>query len=141
MAEEFAFNQFDPQTRRDPFPLFARARREHPVFPHPGFPIVSVFRYADIQSILKDPETWSNRLPPPPGIAPALVPEPSMLGQDPPQHPQSNQGVVLEFPTPVLSQPYLSPTSLITFPASHQSAAVDAAKPRTSSGGRAGAVS
>ncbi len=86
MSDEFSFNPFDDDTRRNPFPLFARARREHPVFPHPGLPIVSVFRYADIQNILRDHETWSNRFPPPPGVDPDLIPPPSMLGQDPPEH-------------------------------------------------------
>lgn len=82
----FSFNPFDEATRRDPFPIFARARREHPVHPHPDFPIVSVFRYHDTISILKDPETWSSRFPPPPGFDPVEIPEPSMLGQDPPAH-------------------------------------------------------
>jgi cytochrome P450 len=85
-AEEFTFNPFDDATRRNPFPIYERGRREHPVYPHPGLPIVSVFRYADIQGILKDPETWSNRFPPPPGVDPEQIPEPSMLGQDPPEH-------------------------------------------------------
>ena len=53
---------------------------------HPGLPITSVFRYADVHAILRDADTWSSRFPPPPGIDPALLPEPSMLGQDPPQH-------------------------------------------------------
>ncbi len=82
----FAFNPFDDATRRDPAPLFARARREHPVYQHPEFPIVSIFKYADVQGVLRDPETWSNSFPPPPGTDLALVREPSMLGQDPPDH-------------------------------------------------------
>jgi cytochrome P450 len=86
VAEEFNFNPFDAETRWNPFPIYARARREHPVYAHPGVPIVSVFRYADVQAILRDPVTWSNRFPPPPGIDPAQMPEPSMLGQDPPEH-------------------------------------------------------
>jgi cytochrome P450 len=86
MTAELNFNPFDDATRRNPFPLYALARREHPVYRHPDFPIVSVFRYADIQAILRDPKTWSNRFPPPPGFAPEQIPEPSMLGQDPPEH-------------------------------------------------------
>ena len=82
----FDFNPFDDATRRDPFALYARARREHPVFPHSGLPIFSVFRYADIQGILRDPATWSNNFPPPPGIDPERLPPPSMLGLDPPEH-------------------------------------------------------
>ncbi len=82
----FEFNPFDDATRRNPFALYAEARREHPVYPHAGLPITSVFRYADVQAILKDAATWSSRFPPPPGVDPADMPEPSMLGQDPPQH-------------------------------------------------------
>jgi cytochrome P450 len=83
---EFTFNPFDPDTRRNPAPVYQRARREHPVYRHPGLPIVSVFRYADAQSILRDPETWSSKFPPPPGVDPARLPPRSMLGQDPPDH-------------------------------------------------------
>lgn len=85
-AAPFDFNPFDPDTRRDPYALFARARREHPVFAHEMFPIVSVFRYADAQAILKDPQTFSSNFPPPPGINREDLPPPSMLGQDPPEH-------------------------------------------------------
>ena len=83
---DFAFDPFDADTRRDPAALFARARRESPVYRHPDVPIVSIFRYADVQSVLRDPETWSNHFPPPPGVDPASMPDPSMLGQDPPHH-------------------------------------------------------
>ena len=86
MSEPFVFNPFDDATRRNPYALFARGRREWPVLPHPELPIFSVFRYDDVQGILKDAATWSSRFPPPPGIDPADVPEPSMLGQDPPEH-------------------------------------------------------
>jgi cytochrome P450 len=86
MHDEFSFNPFDEHTRRNPYPIYAQARRQHPVYPHPGFPITSVFRYDDVQAILKDHLTWSNRFPPPPGVDPAEMPEPSMLGQDPPEH-------------------------------------------------------
>ncbi len=86
MGDDFDFNPFDLDTRRNPFSLYARGRREHPVHPHTGLPITSVFRYADVQAILKDPATWSSRFPPPPGVDPENFPEPSMLGQDPPQH-------------------------------------------------------
>jgi cytochrome P450 len=86
MAGEFAFNPFDPETRHNPFPWYAQARREYPIFRHPGLPIVSAFRYADVQAILKDPITWSNRLPLPAGLDPSQFPPPSMLGTDPPEH-------------------------------------------------------
>jgi len=85
-VQPFAFNPFDPDVRYDPFPLYARARREHPVYAHDGLPLVSVFRYDDIQTILKDPTTWSNFFPPPPGVELRADLPPSMLLQDPPEH-------------------------------------------------------
>jgi cytochrome P450 len=83
--EPFAFNPFDEETRRDPYPLFARARREHPVFRHEGLPVSSVFLHADCQAILRDPKTWSSMFPTPPGFTPEDVPR-SMLVTDPPEH-------------------------------------------------------
>ena len=79
------FNPFDEATRRDPYALFARARREHPVWRHEGLPVVSVFRHADCQAMLRDPQTWSSAFPTPPGFAPEDVPR-SMLVTDPPEH-------------------------------------------------------
>jgi len=83
--EPFRFDPFDEATRRDPFPIFARARREHPLWRHEGLPVSSVFRHADCQAILRDPKTWSSRFPTPPGFAPEDVPR-SMLVVDPPEH-------------------------------------------------------
>jgi len=81
----FAFNPFDDATRRDPYPLFARARREVPVFRHQGLPVSSVFRHADVLAILRDPQTWSNEFPPPPGFDADDLPR-SMLIVNPPEH-------------------------------------------------------
>src|SRR2546425_152001 len=83
-AAPFSFNPFDEQTRRDPYGLFARARREHPAWRHEGLPVVSVFRHADCQAILRDPQAWSSAFPTPPGFAPEDVPR-SMLVTDPPE--------------------------------------------------------
>jgi cytochrome P450 len=85
-TQPFSFNPFDPDIRYDPFPLYARARREHPVFVHEGLPVASAFRYDDIQAILKDSATWSNVFPPPPGVVLRADLPPSMLMQDPPEH-------------------------------------------------------
>lgn len=84
-AAAFQFDPFDEQTRRDPYALFARARREHPVWRHEGLPVHSIFRHADCQAILRDPQTWSSSFPPPPGLAADDIPR-SMLVQDPPEH-------------------------------------------------------
>jgi cytochrome P450 len=83
----FAFQPLDPATRRDPFALYARGRREHPVFAHEGLPlrVVSVFRHADVQAILRDADAFSNVFQ---LISPEVgdVRPPSMLGTDPPAH-------------------------------------------------------
>jgi cytochrome P450 len=81
----FTFNPFDEATRRDPFPLFARARREHPVWAHEGMPLFSVFRYADVQAILRDPVAWTSAFPAAPGFEPEDI-LPTMLVSDPPEH-------------------------------------------------------
>jgi cytochrome P450 len=100
--EPFRFDPFDEATRRDPYPTFARARREHPVLAHEGLPVFSLFRYADVQAVLKDPATWSNAFPPPPGMtADELLP--TMLGMDPPKHTRL-RGLVNQAFTPRMVQ-------------------------------------
>jgi cytochrome P450 len=89
MTPPFAFNPLDPATRRDPFALYARARREAPVLVLEGLPlrVASVFRYDDVQAILRDAETWSNVFQRGPLAAEAEnMPPPSMLGSDAPEH-------------------------------------------------------
>lgn len=60
MSDSFAFDPMDAATRRDPFPVYQRARREAPVYAHAGLPVRSVFRYDDVQEILRDAGTWSS---------------------------------------------------------------------------------
>ena len=95
-AAPFSFNPFDEATRRDPYALFARARREHPAWRHEGLPVVSVFRHADCQAILRDPPAWSSAFPTPPGFAPEDVPR-SMLVTNPPEHTRLRALVSLAF--------------------------------------------
>jgi len=61
-----AFDPLDPDTRRDPFPLHARARREALLLAHEGLPlrVFSLFRYQDCQALLRDAEAWSNDFSP-----------------------------------------------------------------------------
>ena len=84
----FAFDPLDEAVRRDPFPLYARGRRELPVLPHRGLPLrlFSVFRYADCQAILRDDRTWSNDFQTLAGLDEAELPPPSMLGMDGAEH-------------------------------------------------------
>jgi cytochrome P450 len=85
MPTPFDFNPFDDATRRNPFPLYARGR-ELGIHRHPGLPVSSVFRYADIVEVLRDAATWSSRFPTPPELADFDARPPSMLGTDPPEH-------------------------------------------------------
>ena len=85
-VEPFDFNPFDEALRRDPYALFARGRREQPVFAHPTFPVVSLFRYQDVQGLLRDPAQWSSFFSLPAGMERPEDMPPSMIGQDPPEH-------------------------------------------------------
>ena len=87
MSEPFAFSPLDPKVRRDPYALYARGRREHPVYLHEGLPlrVASVFRHADVQAILRDDVTFSNSFPLNRQLAELAsdeLPPPSMLGTD-----------------------------------------------------------
>ncbi len=93
MTQPFAFNPIDPDVRRDPYALYERGRREHPVFAHTGLPIplVSVFRYADVQAVLRDAAGFSNDFAAGRDLPPEIAElgkqaPPSMLGTDPPKH-------------------------------------------------------
>ena len=72
--------------RRDPYAVYARGRAEFPVHAHEGLPVVSIFRHADIQMVLRDPTTFSSDFPLPPGMTRRNDLPNSMLGQDPPEH-------------------------------------------------------
>jgi cytochrome P450 len=89
----FVFQPLDPATRRDPYALYARGRREFPVFFHEGLPlrVFSVFRHADCQEILRDDATFSSvfRVAQIAGASGEDLPElppPSMLGTDGAEH-------------------------------------------------------
>ena len=82
---DFRIDLTAPAFVADPFPTYQRGRDEHAVFRHPGLPVVSLFRYADILPVLKDPVLWSSKSPPGTGGNRAEE-DASMLGQDPPLH-------------------------------------------------------
>jgi cytochrome P450 len=93
VSEPFVFDPLDPAVRRDPYALYDRGRREHPAFVHAGLPVplVSVFRYADIQAVLRDHELFSNDFARGRNLGPevaelAAQAPPSMIGMDPPDH-------------------------------------------------------
>lgn len=91
------FTPLDEHFLQDPFPFYARLRREAPVTFAPAFHFWLVSRYADVQSVLKDARTYSSRdtLRPPvelPRQVMAILepagyrPEYPLLGDDPPAH-------------------------------------------------------
>ncbi|MEE2677848.1 MAG: cytochrome P450 [Myxococcota bacterium] len=94
MTKPFAFLPIDPAVRRDPYALYARGRREFPVFEHEGLPVrlFSVFRHADCEAILRDADTWSNSIRSDQftdhlgGEELPELPPPSMLGTDGAEH-------------------------------------------------------
>src|SRR4051812_10508511 len=58
LAAEFL--PFDPSFLRDPYPFYARARREAPVFWSPVMNAWVVSRYDDVVAILTDHERFSS---------------------------------------------------------------------------------
>jgi cytochrome P450 len=82
LAQNFAFDPLDEATRRRPFPLYDRARREFPVYEHSGLPVLSVFRYADAVEILKDADIWSSNFAR--VIQPYLFEHPELAEEMPP---------------------------------------------------------
>jgi cytochrome P450 len=92
MPEPLAFSPMDPAFRRDPYPVYARARREQPAVEHRGLPmrIVSIFHFADVQATLRDAAAFSNDFPTPRAMREELghdaLPPPSMLGSDGDRH-------------------------------------------------------
>ena len=54
------FDPLDPGYLADPYPHYARFRKEAPVFYAPKIEFWVVSRYEDILRIVKDPETFSN---------------------------------------------------------------------------------
>ena len=89
MSQTFDFDLLDVEHRRDPFDTYARGR-DVGIIAHESLPLPlhSIFRYEDIQAVLRDHETFSNVFPRNPSVADAIgeEPPPSMLGSDPPRH-------------------------------------------------------
>ena len=58
---QIAYDPFDPATRENPYPVYARLRDEEPVHRVEGLGLAVVSRYADVRAILKDPRSFSSR--------------------------------------------------------------------------------
>ncbi len=78
------YDPFDPETRRDPHPVYARLRAEAPVAACPAHGFFVVSRDEDIRRMLRDVATWSSRFGPGLGKAPENAG--ALVGVDPPEH-------------------------------------------------------
>ena len=58
---EIAYNPFDPEVRRNPWPVYARLREEAPLYPVPGLGFAVLSRYGDVLGALKEPRSFSSR--------------------------------------------------------------------------------
>jgi cytochrome P450 len=105
---EIAFDPLDPAQRADPFPVYAEARRDAPVFYAPAFDLWVVTRYDDVLAVLKDHETFSSRNAlrsapheHPPEVREVLAqgwPElPIILDSDPPLHTRIRRPITKAF--------------------------------------------
>jgi cytochrome P450 len=54
------FDPLEPEQMEDPYPLYARARREEPVFYSPKYGFWVVTRHADLCTLLRDTATFSS---------------------------------------------------------------------------------
>jgi cytochrome P450 len=90
------YNPFDSAQKRNPFPFYAHARQETPVFFSPILNMWIVTRYEDIMTVLKEPAVYSSMniiespVPPPPAVMAILqkgIPfVPALINNDPPSH-------------------------------------------------------
>jgi cytochrome P450 len=90
------YNPFDQVQKRDPFPFYAHARRETPVFFSPILNMWVVTRHEDILTALREPAVFSSLniiespTPLPPEVLEILsqgIPfVPSLINNDPPSH-------------------------------------------------------
>lgn len=89
------FDPLDPAQVADPYPVLSKARREVPVFFVPDYDMWCVTRYEDIETVLRDTETYTSAdfvgMPEfPPEIAEQLPEghplEGTLAAVDPPEH-------------------------------------------------------
>jgi cytochrome P450 len=80
MGDEY--DPFLPEVQRDPYPYYARLRREQPVFRIATRSMWAVSRHADVGSALKRAEVFSSAVM----AVPDLPASESLLSADPPAH-------------------------------------------------------
>ena len=83
---------FSRAFQEDPYPSYARLRREAPVYREPRYGVYALTRFADVDEALRDHETFRSGAGPAPMPMPADRPGMAMLpllaATDPPHHDQ-----------------------------------------------------
>ena len=105
MSETVAYDPASPSEYQDPFPGWAWARANAPIFYTPKHNLWWVSKYDDVRTIIETPEIFSskgalNTPPPPPDIAALMdgVPwEHTITTQDPPEHSRLRRLVQVAF--------------------------------------------
>lgn len=94
------FDPLSPEFLADPYPMLARARREAPVFYHPGMDLWVITRHDDLVTAVNDFETFSSRatgvVPPPADLAPRVprnLMNHAFISIDPPEHTVSRKNI------------------------------------------------
>lgn len=92
-----AFDPFDSSVRADPYPHYARLRDEAPCVHLDQYNVWLVSRYADVDRVLRDWQTFSSRQGA--ALEPAATPEEGgvILSTDPPEHTRIRRAVSREF--------------------------------------------
>jgi hypothetical protein len=93
---------FSPEVLADPYPVYARLRREAPVYREPDAGSYVLTRFDDVYGVLRDHETFSSAK----GIAPGMQssPIPMLVMTDPPRHTRLRALVNKAFTPRVLAQ-------------------------------------
>ena len=55
------YDPSDPEVSRNPYPIFERMREEAPLYHHPDQDFYAVSRFADVEGVLKDRDTYISR--------------------------------------------------------------------------------
>ena len=100
-SDEIYYDPFDPEIQLDPYPAFRRMREEMPLYRNDTHDFYALSRFDDVESALKDHETFSSRR----GNILELVhlnvemPSGVFIFEDPPEH-TVHRGIVSRVFTP-----------------------------------------
>jgi cytochrome P450 len=87
-SPQLDYDPLDPAVKHEPYPYYAKLRRDEPVKWMPGLQAFAVARYDDIEALLQDGRLFSSTQfwPALLGEYDPLPEEPPMISMDPPRH-------------------------------------------------------